>query len=127
MRVLIVEDDVRNVYALINILEPRGCVLTVARNGQEALDALKKASETPGQAFDLVLMDVMMPGMDGYETTQVIRALGRFNDLPIISLTAKAMSGDREKSLASGANDYITKPVDIEALLEMMARHAGAR
>jgi signal transduction histidine kinase/CheY-like chemotaxis protein/CHASE3 domain sensor protein len=119
-RVLVVEDDVRNVYALINILEPRGCVLTVARNGQEALDALKKASETPGQAFDLVLMDVMMPVMDGLTATREIRREFRWKKLPIIALTAKAMPDDQETCLAAGASDYMAKPLDVDKLLSLV-------
>ncbi|MET0505002.1 MAG: response regulator, partial [Luteibacter sp.] len=119
-RVLVVEDDVRNVYALINILEPRGCVLTVARNGQEALDALKKASETPGQAIDLVLMDVMMPVMDGLTATREIRREFRWKKLPIIALTAKAMPDDQETCLAAGASDYMAKPLDVDKLLSLV-------
>jgi len=114
-RVLIIDDDVRNVYALTSALEERGMEALYAEDGRAGIDMLQR---TPG--IDLVLMDIMMPGMDGYETTRVIRTLQVFQNLPIIALTAKAMRGDREKSLAAGASDYITKPVDIDQLLEMM-------
>jgi CheY-like chemotaxis protein len=114
-RVLIVDDDVRNVFALTSALEARGMVVRFAENGREAIESL---DADPG--VDLVLMDVMMPEMDGHETTRALRADERFADLPIISLTAKAMKGDREKSIAAGASDYITKPVDIEQLISLM-------
>jgi CheY-like chemotaxis protein len=114
-RVLIVDDDVRNVFALTSALEARGMVVRFAENGREAIESL---DADPG--VELVLMDVMMPEMDGHETTRALRADERFADLPIISLTAKAMKGDREKSIAAGASDYITKPVDIEQLISLM-------
>jgi HAMP domain-containing protein/signal transduction histidine kinase/PleD family two-component response regulator len=114
-RVLIVDDDVRNVFALTSALEAHGMVVRFAENGREAIEAL---DADPG--VDLVLMDVMMPEMDGHETTRALRADRRFANLPIISLTAKAMKGDREKSIAAGASDYITKPVDIEQLISLM-------
>jgi CheY-like chemotaxis protein len=119
-RVLVVEDDVRNVYALINILEPRGCVLTVARNGQEALDALNKASDGSGNDIDLVLMDVMMPVMDGLTATRAIRDDARWKKLPIIALTAKAMPDDQETCLQAGASDYMAKPLDVDKLLSLV-------
>jgi signal transduction histidine kinase/DNA-binding response OmpR family regulator len=119
-RILVVEDDVRNVYALINILEPRGCVLTVARNGQEALDALDAASNADGKAIDLVLMDVMMPVMDGLTATREIRKDGRYKKLPIIALTAKAMPDDQETCLKAGASDYMAKPLDVDRLLSLV-------
>ncbi|MEA2156509.1 MAG: hypothetical protein QOE11_2649, partial [Solirubrobacteraceae bacterium] len=114
-RVLIVDDDVRNVFALTSALEARGMVVRFAENGREAIESLDA-----DPAVDLVLMDVMMPEMDGHETTIALRADDRFAELPIISLTAKAMKGDREKSIAAGASDYITKPVDIEQLISLM-------
>jgi HAMP domain-containing protein/signal transduction histidine kinase/PleD family two-component response regulator len=114
-RVLIVDDDVRNVFALTSALEARGMIVRFAENGREAIESL---DADPG--VELVLMDVMMPEMDGHETTRALRADTRFADLPIISLTAKAMKGDREKSIAAGASDYITKPVDIEQLISLM-------
>jgi CheY-like chemotaxis protein len=114
-RVLIVDDDVRNVFALTSALEQRGVEVRYADNGRAAIDALEQ-----DLAVDLVLMDIMMPGMDGNETTAEIRSRPEFADLPIIALTAKAMRGDREKSLAAGASDYITKPVEVEHLLRVL-------
>ncbi len=113
--VLIVDDDVRNVFALTSALEARGMLVRFAENGREAIDQLKDDADV-----DLVLMDVMMPEMDGYETTHAIRGMPQFEGLPIIALTAKAMKGDREKSIEAGASDYITKPVDVEQLLSLM-------
>ncbi len=114
-RVLIVDDDVRNVYALTSALEDRGVEVLTGEDGRQGIELLQK---TPG--VDLVLMDIMMPEMDGYETTRAIRKMPGFKDLPIIALTAKAMRGDREKSLAAGASDYITKPVEINQLMALM-------
>ncbi|HET6553136.1 MAG TPA: response regulator [Dyella sp.] len=119
-RILVVEDDVRNVYALINILEPRGCTMVIARNGQEAIDALEKASGDQGQGIDLVLMDVMMPVMDGLTATRVIRDDERWSRLPIIALTAKAMPDDQEICLQAGANDYMAKPLDVDKLVSLV-------
>jgi hypothetical protein len=114
-KILIVDDDVRNVFALTSVLEAHGMEVVYAENGKDGLDLLHRHPE-----IDLVLMDIMMPGMDGYETMRAIRAEEGFKRLPIISLTAKAMKGDREKSIASGASDYITKPVDTDQLLSLM-------
>jgi len=114
-RVLIVDDDVRNVFALTSALEARAMDVRFAENGRDAIETL---NADPG--VDLVLMDVMMPELDGHATTRALRADPRFADLPIISLTAKAMKGDREKSIAAGASDYITKPVDIDQLISLM-------
>ncbi|MDX6721514.1 MAG: hypothetical protein QOJ63_3768, partial [Solirubrobacteraceae bacterium] len=114
-RVLIVDDDVRNVIALTSALEARAMDVRFAENGRDAIECL---DADPG--VDLVLMDVMMPELDGHETTRRLRADPRFAELPIISLTAKAMKGDREKSIAAGASDYITKPVDIDQLISLM-------
>jgi HAMP domain-containing protein/signal transduction histidine kinase/CheY-like chemotaxis protein len=113
--VLIVDDDVRNVFALTSALEARGMTVRFAENGREALEQLDADN-----AVDLILMDVMMPEMDGYETTRAVRQIPELENLPIIALTAKAMKGDREKSIESGASDYITKPVDVEQLLSLM-------
>ena len=114
-KVLIVDDDVRNVFALTSALEANGMEVLFAENGREGIEALGRDGDV-----DLVLMDVMMPEMDGYETTQAIRLLPEFEKLPIIALTAKAMKGDRERSIAAGASDYITKPVDTDQLLSLM-------
>jgi CheY-like chemotaxis protein len=114
-RVLIVDDDVRNVFALTSALEAHGMEVVYAENGREALAKLKTTA-----AIDLVLMDIMMPELDGYQTTEAIRNMPEFERLPIIALTAKAMKGDREKTIASGASDYITKPVDVDQLVSLM-------
>lgn len=119
-RILIVEDDVRNVYSLTNILEPRGARVEIARNGQEALDALGKAAGDPAEAIDLVLMDVMMPVMDGLTATREIRKDARWRKLPIIALTAKAMPDDQERCIEAGANDYMAKPLDVDKLLSLV-------
>ena len=114
-RVLIVDDDVRNIYALSSVLEEAGMNVVFAENGRAGIEALEA---NPGIA--VVLMDVMMPEMDGYETMRRIRQMPKFKDLPVLALTAKAMKGDREKCLAAGASDYITKPVDPDQLLSLM-------
>jgi CheY-like chemotaxis protein len=114
-RVLIADDDVRNVFALASVLERQGMEVQFAENGNEAIASLQADPE-----IDLVLMDIMMPELDGYEAMRRIREVPQFAKLPIISLTAKAMKGDREKSIASGASDYITKPVDTDQLLSLM-------
>ncbi|MDF1655322.1 MAG: response regulator [Coxiellaceae bacterium] len=114
-RVLLVDDDVRNVFALSSTLEDYGLDIIVASNGKVALDKLSEEDN-----IELVIMDIMMPVMDGYEAMQKIRQQNKYVDLPIIALTAKAMTGDREKCIESGANDYITKPVDVEKLVSMI-------
>ncbi len=113
--VLVVEDDVRNVFALTSVLEPKGAQVMIARNGKEALEALSKRAEVA-----LVLMDLMMPEMDGLTAIREIRKESRWAKLPIIALTAKAMKDDREKSLEAGANDYLAKPIDVEMLLSLL-------
>ncbi|WP_187970566.1 response regulator [Aquibium microcysteis] len=119
-RILVVEDDVRNVYALTNILEPRGAVVEIARNGEEALAKLEK-SRRPGEAaIDLVLMDVMMPVMDGLTATRHIRNDPDWKKLPVIALTAKAMPDDQQRCIEAGANDYMAKPLDVEKLLSLV-------
>jgi CheY-like chemotaxis protein len=114
-RVLVVEDDVRNIYALSSVLEPKGAKIEIARNGKEAIAQLES-----DEHFDLVLMDIMMPEMDGLEATRRIRAMPAVAKVPIIALTAKAMSDDRELALQAGANDYIAKPIDVERLLSLV-------
>jgi len=118
--VLVVEDDVRNVFALSSILEPTGLHVEIARNGREALEALERAGGDGHRAIDLVLMDIMMPEMDGYTAMREIRLRADWRRLPIIALTAKAMKDDQEKCLAAGANDYIAKPLDVERLLSLV-------
>jgi signal transduction histidine kinase/HAMP domain-containing protein/ActR/RegA family two-component response regulator len=120
--VLIVDDDVRNVFALTSALELHGMRVLYADNGAEGMRLL---AEHPG--VDIVLMDAMMPDQDGYETTRMIRRNQRFADLAVVFLTAKAMPGDREEALAAGATAYITKPVDLDELLELMAGSVGGK
>jgi CheY-like chemotaxis protein len=114
-KVLIVDDDVRNIYSLYTVLERQGMQITIANDGKEALEKLKEEKDT-----DIVLMDTMMPEMDGIECTKRIRQQSQFKSLPVIALTAKAMKGDREKCLEAGASDYISKPLDIDKLLSLM-------
>ncbi len=114
-KILIVDDDVRNVFALTSALEAAGMDVVFAENGREGIECLGANPDV-----DLILMDVMMPELDGYETTKAIRELQEFERMPIIALTAKAMKGDRERTIASGASDYITKPVDTDQLLSLM-------
>jgi len=119
-RILIVEDDVRNIFALTSLLEPKGAKIEIARNGREAIEVLMHSMGDPARAVDLVLMDVMMPEMDGIIATREIRKRYEWRKLPIIALTAKAMKDDQEKCLAAGANDYIAKPLDVEKLLSLL-------
>ena len=121
-RILVVEDDVRNVYAVTNIFEPLGAIVSIARNGREALDLLEKTNgdKTGDSAIDLVLMDVMMPEMDGLTATREIRKRKGWAKLPVIMLTAKAMKDDQERCLDAGANDYMAKPLDVEKLISLV-------
>jgi CheY-like chemotaxis protein len=114
--VLIVDDDVRNVFALTSALELHGLTVLYADNGADGIRLLTQHPEV-----DVVLMDAMMPDLDGNETTRRIRALPNGRNLPVVFLTAKAMPGDRESSLAAGATEYVTKPVDLDELLALMA------
>jgi CheY-like chemotaxis protein len=113
--VLLVDDDARNIFALSSVLERRGMHVLTATTGNEAITLVES---TPDLA--IVLMDIMMPEMDGYQTMQVIRGNPEFRRLPIIALTAKAMKGDREKCLDAGASDYLAKPVNTEQLLSAL-------
>lgn len=113
--VMIVDDDMRNAFALNKFLKSKGMLTTIADNGKKALDLLKK-----GKKPDIILMDIMMPQMDGYETIRRIRKMNHMKNLPILALTAKAMDSDRKQCIDAGANDYLTKPVDIPKLLSML-------
>jgi signal transduction histidine kinase/DNA-binding response OmpR family regulator/CHASE3 domain sensor protein len=115
-KILVAEDDVRNIFALSSILEPKGAKLFIARNGREAIEHLQRTPD-----IDLVLMDIMMPEMDGLEAMRQIRKRSeRFSKVPIIALTAKAMSDDRELCIKAGANDYVAKPLNVEILLSLV-------
>ena len=114
-KVLVVDDDLRNIFALTSVLEQKDLEVFHAENGQSGLEVLQANPD-----IDLVLMDIMMPGMDGLETTRAIRKIRNFETLPIVALTAKAMKGDREKCLQAGASDYVTKPVDLDHLFSTM-------
>ena len=114
-KVLIVDDDLRNIFALSSVLERQDMQVLHAENGKDGIRVLEK-----NQEVEIVLMDIMMPEMDGYDTMRAIRKIARFKSLPIITLTAKAMKGDRDKCIEAGASDYITKPVDVAQLLSLM-------
>ena len=114
-KVLVVDDDVRNIFALSSVLERHGMHVVIATTGQEAINVLEQTPDV-----SLALMDIMMPGMDGYETMRRIREVSQFRRLPIIALTAKAMKGDREKCLEAGASDYVAKPVDTGQLVSLL-------
>ncbi len=120
-RVLVVDDDPRSVFALTGVLELYGLSVVHAPDGRSGIETLRQGG------FDLVLMDVMMPQLDGHSTTQAIRQMPEFADLPVIAVTARAMQGDKEKSIAAGASDYVTKPVDTEELLACMERWLAPR
>jgi HAMP domain-containing protein/signal transduction histidine kinase/DNA-binding response OmpR family regulator len=119
-KALVIDDDVRSVFALVNALELRKLDVMYAESGRQGIDLLKKHGD-----FDLVLMDIMMPEMDGYTAIRRIRSTPQFASLPIIAVSAKAMRGDREKSLAAGASDHVTKPVDVEHLVALMGSLVG--
>jgi CheY-like chemotaxis protein len=113
--VLLVDDDIRNIFAMTSVLERENMVVLAAETGKEAIEKLRDT-----QGIDIVLMDIMMPDMDGYDTMRAIRRIGKFNGLPIIAVTAKAMKGDREKTLSAGAWDYLAKPVDTDQMLSVL-------
>ncbi len=114
-KVLVVDDDARNIFALTSLLESQEMEVISATNGRQAIELIQR---TPN--LSMVLMDIMMPEMDGYETMREIRKAQEFRTLPMLALTAKAMKGDREKCLDAGASDYIAKPVNTEQLLSLM-------
>jgi len=113
--ILITDDDMRNIFALSSALQAYDLKIIIANNGREAIERLEQHEN-----IDLVLMDIMMPEMDGYEAMQTIRSKKEYAKLPIIALTAKAMKNDKEKCIEAGANDYISKPVDMDKLLSML-------
>jgi CheY-like chemotaxis protein len=110
-----VDDDIRNIFAMTSMLERFKMNVVSAENGKDAIDLLLKTKDV-----DIILMDIMLPAMDGYATIRAIRAIASFEKLPIIAVTAKAMKGDREKCIAAGASDYIAKPVDIERMRSVL-------
>ncbi|MCI0357477.1 MAG: response regulator, partial [Planctomycetaceae bacterium] len=114
-RVLIVDDDMRNIFALATVLEERAMETIYADNGHDAIRMLQTES-----GIDIVLMDIMMPDLDGLETIRIIRGDARLREMPIVAVTAKAMKGDREKCIEAGAWDYLSKPVDTEQLLTVL-------
>ena len=119
-KVMIVDDDMRNIFSLTSALEQHGMSVIFAENGREGIDRLKESSDV-----DIALIDIMMPEMDGYETMREIRKMSRYRDMPLIAVTAKAMKGDREKCLEAGATDYVSKPVDIDQLLAVLRVQLG--
>ena len=126
-RILVADDDVRNTFALAAVLEEHGMHVLYAENGREAIEQLeaqtgREAISTLEATTDvaIVLMDIMMPEMDGYQTIQLIRKQPPLRRLPIVALTAKAMKGDREKCMEAGASDYITKPIDAQQLVSLL-------
>jgi CheY-like chemotaxis protein len=114
-KVLIVDDDIRNIFALTGALEQQGISVINAENGKDGIEALERNPDV-----DAVLMDIMMPDLDGYDTIRIIRGRDAFKELPIIAVTAKAMKGDREKCIEAGASDYVSKPVNSEQLLSLL-------
>jgi CheY-like chemotaxis protein len=114
-KALVVDDDARNIFALTSLLESQEMDVITALNGRQAVELVKSTED-----LSIVLMDIKMPEMDGYQTMREIRADARFRNLPMLALTAKAMKGDREKCLDAGASDYIAKPVNTDQLLSLM-------
>ncbi|MBC7926229.1 MAG: response regulator, partial [Bryobacteraceae bacterium] len=114
-KVLVIDDDLRNIFALTSVLEQHNLNVLHAENGRAGIELLKNHPDV-----DAILMDIMMPEMDGYETTRAVRQIPEFRSIPIVALTAKAMKGDREKCLQAGASDYVTKPVDLDQLFSVL-------
>jgi CheY-like chemotaxis protein len=114
-KALVVDDDIRNIFATTSVLEKQGMVVLSAENGHTAIEVLQATPDV-----DVVLMDIMMPGMDGYDTMRAIRRMPAFRGLPIVAVTAKAMKGDREKTIEAGAWDYLAKPVEPDRMLSVL-------
>ena len=119
-KVLVIDDDVRNIFSLTSLLERHQMEVLFAENGRDGIELLKN---TP--AVDAILVDVMMPDMDGYQTMREIRKMRSFKNTPMIALTAKAMKGDREKCVEAGASDYVSKPADVDRLLSLLRVYLG--
>jgi CheY-like chemotaxis protein len=119
-KVLVVDDDIRNVFALTSALEAHGLQVIHADSGKEGIELLKRSRD-----IDAVLMDVMMPGLDGFDTMRIVRQLEAYRSVPIVAVTAKAMPGDREKCIEAGATDYVAKPVNVDVLLATVWRSLG--
>jgi CheY-like chemotaxis protein len=119
--VLVVDDDIRNVFALTSALEQHGMQVMHADSGREAIELLKGTPDV-----DLVLMDVMMPGLDGLDTMRLVRQIEGYAGLPVVAVTAKAMIGDRERCLEAGANEYVSKPVSVDELIAALSRTLAA-
>ena len=119
-KVLIIDDDIRNIFALAGALEEHGLRVVDAESGKSGLDLLQREPH-----IDAVLMDIMMPDLDGFDSIRMIRSLKQFRDLPIIAVTARAMKGDREKCIEAGATDYISKPVNVNHLLSLLKGWLG--
>lgn len=114
-KILLVDDDMRNIFAMSKMLKKQGMNVLIADNGQRALEQINKEKD-----ISLIIMDIMMPVMDGYEATKIIRKHPIYNNIPIIALTARTMPDEKEKCLAAGANDYLSKPIDIDILLALL-------
>src|SRR5438477_3263286 len=119
-KVLVIDDDVRNIFSLTSLLERHHMEVLFAENGRDGIEVLRTTPDV-----DAILVDVMMPQMDGYDTMREIRNMPRFRKTPIIALTAKAMKGDREKCVEAGASDYVSKPADIDRLLSLLRIYLG--
>lgn len=114
-KVVVIDDDIRNIFSLTSALEEHGMELHYAESGRSGIELLQRIPDA-----DVALVDIMMPGMDGYETIREIRALPNFAGLPIVAVTAKAMKGDRQKCIEAGASDYVAKPVDMDQLVSVL-------
>ena len=117
-KILIIDDDSRNIFALAAVLKSKGYSVLSAASAKEGIELLQN-----DRGIKLVLLDMMMPDMDGYETLAVIRSMERLQQLPVIAVTAQAMSGDREKCIEAGADDYVSKPIDVDGLTELLNRY----